>query len=201
MDWNEISPVLRFILIVAPYVGAWIETQESSARWWKTVVAPYVGAWIETPLFTPINPPLESHPMWVRGLKQWHKYHIRQFFLSHPMWVRGLKRSVLRCLLAACGRTLCGCVDWNIIDLATGHSRTTSHPMWVRGLKQNRERSPGTYYRRTLCGCVDWNNQNTPGGGGSLVAPYVGAWIETPVVNGVDTGRDVAPYVGAWIET
>ena len=36
---------------VAPYVGAWIETQYF-ARWLATVcVAPYVGAWIETVIF------------------------------------------------------------------------------------------------------------------------------------------------------
>ena len=33
---------------VAPYVGAWIET-EAQAEWTKfQKVAPYVGAWIET---------------------------------------------------------------------------------------------------------------------------------------------------------
>ena len=34
-----------------------------------------------------------------------------------------------------------------------------------------------------------------------LVAPYVGAWIETiTVLNNINT-FEVAPYVGAWIET
>ena len=34
-----------------------------------------------------------------------------------------------------------------------------------------------------------------------LVAPYVGAWIETNSVFGNPWLSDVAPYVGAWIET
>ena len=56
----------------------------------------------------------------------------------------------------------------------------TSHPMWVRGLKP---------IIRLFCLKV------------SLVAPYVGAWIET--ANLSEEGKDmtVAPYVGAWIET
>ena len=33
------------------------------------------------------------------------------------------------------------------------------------------------------------------------VAPYVGAWIETPYPQYLRKYRDVAPYVGAWIET
>ena len=34
-----------------------------------------------------------------------------------------------------------------------------------------------------------------------LVAPYVGAWIETPVNQVQRALAAVAPYVGAWIET
>ena len=34
------------------------------------MVAPYVGAWIETPLPTQSSIDAQSHPMWVRGLKQ-----------------------------------------------------------------------------------------------------------------------------------
>ena len=33
---------------VAPYVGAWIETPEAAAFAMDSPVAPYVGAWIET---------------------------------------------------------------------------------------------------------------------------------------------------------
>ena len=34
-----------------------------------------------------------------------------------------------------------------------------------------------------------------------LVAPYVGAWIETLIRLDCSKSELVAPYVGAWIET
>ena len=52
--------------------------------------------------------------------------------------------------------------------------------MWVRGLKQG---SPGRRF------------------GSRNVAPYVGAWIETPFDGDEGLYFGVAPYVGAWIET
>ena len=55
-----------------------------------------------------------------------------------------------------------------------------SHPMWVRGLKL------GTSPEAT-----------TP----PLVAPHVGAWIETSSSVMFAFALQVAPHVGAWIET
>ena len=57
---------------------------------------------------------------------------------------------------------------------------TRSHPTWVRGLKLG---IPFGFVERTV------------------VAPYVGAWIETRYVFNKDSAKEVAPYVGAWIET
>ena len=54
---------------VAPYVGAWIETCRFLDWSRQTKVAPYVGAWIETSLRKMLNEEDLSHPMWVRGLK------------------------------------------------------------------------------------------------------------------------------------
>ena len=34
--------------IVAPFMGAWIETTQSSRTWALYSVAPFMGAWIET---------------------------------------------------------------------------------------------------------------------------------------------------------
>ena len=34
-----------------------------------------------------------------------------------------------------------------------------------------------------------------------MVAPYVGAWIETKCYKLLNMLNSVAPYVGAWIET
>ena len=55
--------------IVAPYVGAWIETALNNAKVHLTRVAPYVGAWIETSSASKALATSLSHPMWVRGLK------------------------------------------------------------------------------------------------------------------------------------
>ena len=55
-----------------------------------------------------------------------------------------------------------------------------SHPTWVRGLK------------------LDPNFENILH---LVVAPYVGAWIETPCLASLRLYVSVAPYVGAWIET
>ena len=55
------------------------------------IVAPYVGAWIETIYNKLLKDYRESHPMWVRGLKL--NLSINKLILrSHPMWVRGLKQ-------------------------------------------------------------------------------------------------------------
>ena len=56
---------------VAPYVGAWIETSDARSGRGSIGVAPYVGAWIETfALSTPQLPSNPSRPTWARGLKQ-----------------------------------------------------------------------------------------------------------------------------------
>ena len=34
---------------------------------------------------------MQSHPTWVRGLKQWYADLRYRRGLSHPTWVRGLK--------------------------------------------------------------------------------------------------------------
>ena len=55
------------------------------------VVAPYVGAWIETSTPNASDNFIGSHPMWVRGLKQSKLKLLNKKRKSHPMWVRGLK--------------------------------------------------------------------------------------------------------------
>ena len=55
--------------VVAPYVGAWIETCASARYDSESFVAPYVGAWIETREVAVSNTRKKSHPTWVRGLK------------------------------------------------------------------------------------------------------------------------------------
>ena len=99
---------------VAPYVGAWIETDSHYVAKLLQNVAPYVGAWIETQRVEKSCASYMSHPTWVRGLKL-SSLSIRMSStpMSHPTWVRGLK-------LSPCSGLL--------LDLL-------SHPTWVRGLK------------------------------------------------------------------
>ena len=51
-------------------MGAWIETYNTMAKEKSTIVAPYVGAWIETEKEVKAYKKYMSHPTWVRGLKQ-----------------------------------------------------------------------------------------------------------------------------------
>ena len=50
-------------------MGAWIETKEAKSVFFIVWVAPYVGAWIETHNDVFSCAPGMSHPTWVRGLK------------------------------------------------------------------------------------------------------------------------------------
>ena len=66
------------------------------------------------------------------------------------------------------------------LHLVINTKPTESHPMWVRGLKLNHIHLIPLLF---------------------LVAPYVGAWIETCGKLRFQPYPRVAPYVGAWIET
>ena len=72
-------------------MGAWIETLFFTKIQFQLLVAPYVGAWIETMMPRQSRVHHTSHPMWVRGLKRQFSYDRLEKGGSHPMWVRGLK--------------------------------------------------------------------------------------------------------------
>ena len=121
-----------------------------------------------------------SHPMWVRGLKQMDVAHRRNLHQvapyvgawietvfvrwgtssrqSHPMWVRGLKHVSTPLPTAPSGSHPMWVRGLKHITELTLVYISVSHPMWVRGLK------PITMVQ------AHWAD---------LVAPYVGAWIET----------------------
>ena len=77
-------------------MGAWIETFLSLLSEAHMEVAPYVGAWIETPCLVCPFSGHQSHPTWVRGLKQFAVEPLDVVIMSHPTWVRGLKQKPLR---------------------------------------------------------------------------------------------------------
>ena len=66
---NHLAYKLLFYL-VAPRVGAWIETTLLGNFFTAVGVAPRVGAWIETTLDNTASLAAVSHPVWVRGLKR-----------------------------------------------------------------------------------------------------------------------------------
>ena len=71
--WIE-TPITRLVFtsfVVAPFVGAWIETNTIRANIENSLVAPFVGAWIETLMRSvAIKYGISSLPSWERGLKQ-----------------------------------------------------------------------------------------------------------------------------------
>ena len=77
-------------------MGAWIETLMALLEDWSYLVAPRVGAWIETSSvkFSKYFG-YSSHPVWVRGLKHAYIWEGKSAQLeSHPVWVRGLKHNI-----------------------------------------------------------------------------------------------------------
>ncbi len=67
---QNIERTLQPLAVVAPRVGAWIETNTLKPNVVMLNVAPRVGAWIETPHLKGQGPGgEESRPAWARGLK------------------------------------------------------------------------------------------------------------------------------------
>ena len=101
---------------------------------------------------------MQSHPTWVRGLKLRHNAIACRSWRSHPTWVRGLKRYCVaqQWLSAQSHPTWVRGLKHRQTSRTTCHG--TSHPTWVRGLKPKISQAPTNLL---------------------LVAPYVGAWIET----------------------
>ena len=77
-------------------MGAWIETLNRLKVLPKTLVAPRVGAWIETARTDNNRGENLSHPVWVRGLKHGKEFALVRARVSHPVWVRGLKQTGVR---------------------------------------------------------------------------------------------------------
>ena len=77
---------------------------------------------------------LQSHPMWVRGLKLIMTNEKPLSIKSHPMWVRGLKLVTIlnRILLPVAPYVGAWIETW---CRASKRPTGWSHPMWVRGLK------------------------------------------------------------------
>ena len=179
VDWNFNWVKVKDDIIVAPYMGAWIETLRRTACQWR----------------------LTSHPIWVRGLKH------RHYCISHVPCSRTLYGCVDWNLMiiimvwnGTC-RTLYGCVDWNQHQHGHSDSEFVAPYMgaWIetcKRIRSSRHKNVAPYMgawietlkatecqcrltRRTLYGCVDWNPLVTLIIMDVFVAPYMDAWIET----------------------
>ena len=99
------------MMLVAPYVGAWIETSLTTTTITTASVAPYVGAWIETDfshiyMFVGL-----SHPTWVRGLKLLDSVRLLKAETVAPYVGAWIETSLAESIINQRGRTLRGCVD------------------------------------------------------------------------------------------
>ena len=121
---------------VAPCVGAWIETSPVlfEIRSWN--VAPCVGAWIETPYCKHA-----AAEVWCRTLRGCVDWNIYKHYVNAD----------------DCGRTLRGCVDWNTQcqHIIVRIEVAPCVGAWIETLSNTR--FPRRILSRTLRGCVDWN--------------------------------------------
>ncbi len=85
------------VSIVAPPVGAWIETLDKAELFLGTKVAPPVGAWIETRLTAKANGQNLSRPPWARGLKRNRCHNLSLDSVAPPVgaWIETFFNSYL----------------------------------------------------------------------------------------------------------
>ena len=123
-------------LMVAPLVGAWIETCARVYNHRILGVAPLVGAWIETYDLRTADAKGKSRPLWARELKQVHKTYQYQKQKSRPLWARELKPLwYLNVISNVAGRAPCGRVNWNKVNNSVRSDVGQSRPLWARELK------------------------------------------------------------------
>ena len=72
------------------------------------VVAPFVGAWVETVKVSCFSFSAESRPSWARGLKLNVNFNQIKKYGSRPSWARGLKLLQVLSMLALTRRALRG---------------------------------------------------------------------------------------------
>ena len=99
------------VRLVAPRVGAWIETTIRNGLVNASESHPVWVRGLKLYLFLLLLPLIMSHPVWVRGLKLLGTRFISSRTASHPVWVRGLKQGNNTAPVGRYRRTPCGCVD------------------------------------------------------------------------------------------
>ena len=101
----------RCLRDVAPRVGAWIETWIGVSLLVVALVAPRVGAWIETSGYITCRIRYTVAPRVGAWIETCRLLPYSQPCQSHPAWVRGLKPASGGTATLTVSRTPCGCVD------------------------------------------------------------------------------------------
>ena len=123
-------------LLVAPFMGAWIEITTCLIQIKQLWVAPFMGAWIEIPLSRP--PTVRKSGRSLHGSVNWNRNHQMTFRTTAS---RSLHGSVnwncfwtARRTSAIC-RSLHGSVHRNTDNTIMSNSQLVSLPSWERELK------------------------------------------------------------------
>ena len=166
---------------VAPRVGAWIETSEPTRALAAAKVAPRVGAWIETSTEGRAHTEVESRPSRGGVDRNIDKDNIILKEIVSPLaWGRGSK------LLFRNGQ------------LAEAAGRP-SRGAWIETSNGSPIRHSPT--RRPSRGGVDRNHHGSQHDSGPAVAPRVGRGSKLFLRVVEFLGLESPPCVGAWIET
>ena len=114
VDWNTLNRIKRRAWISHTLYGCvdWnsLGSQEKLALASHTL---YGCVDWNTARFRIIGWRIQSHPVWVCGLKHHQKSEGFRLQGSHPVWVCGLKHKAVLFLVSSYRHTLYGCVDWN----------------------------------------------------------------------------------------
>ena len=165
-------------------MGAWIETKEGVKLTYADKSHPvWVRGLKPSRLQRPAACKIESHPVWVRGLKHLFSVHSNYIGYVAPRvgaWIEtGSSTSSPSPATAAVAPRVGAWIE--TIEASKYILIHPSHPVWVRGLKQDTERNETQY--RSVSHPVWVRGLNHIESASSkyewVVAPRVGAWIET----------------------
>ena len=136
---------LKLVLIAIPWemrtsLPSWergLKRETSTIYYHKKTVAPFVGAWIETQSSVVLSASTTSLPSWERGLKQSRQNDKKRRYRSLPSWERGLKLFPVRPRYGE-GEVAPFVGAWIETAGRSGKnsSPSPSLPSWERGLKR-----------------------------------------------------------------
>ena len=149
------------MIIVAPRVGAWIETSKDSSNRKSHHVAPRVGAWIET-LYIILSKKEDLVAprvgAWIETLIYHRLYNVE--IRRTPSGCVDWNRRWMSRPLSVNGRTPSGCVDWNCLCLSLWLVVGGRTPSGCVDWNWPAAPSSTVLIGRTPSGCVDWNKSD-----------------------------------------